>query len=213
MLCYICMCIMENLRQNILKTAEIEFLKYGIRSVSIDDICNTLHISKKTFYAEFKQKEDLILLVLEAVNERNRVEDKEIAKLFTTYNAIDMALAYRNPIFRERTSKNEKFLHDLIKYYPDIHNEFLSGKKETIKGFIQSNIIKGVKEGFYREELGGLSLTGAYLDYIYNIIVVSIDLVEKNNNISKNDLIDLRADTFLRMVCNEKGLKYYEQKK
>ena len=30
--------------------AEQLFLKYGLRSVSIDDICNELHISKKTFY-------------------------------------------------------------------------------------------------------------------------------------------------------------------
>ncbi len=204
---------MENLRQNILKTAETEFLKYGIRSVSIDDICNTLHISKKTFYTEFRQKEELIVLVLESISERNRNEDKEYSNLFTEYNAIDLALAYRHPVFKERTSKYEKFMHDLIKYYPDIHGEFLSGKKENIKNFILNNVQKGVKDGLYRAELEGLTSGSVYLDYLYNVIVVSIDLTEKDNNISKNALIDLRADTFLRMVCNEKGLNYYEQKK
>ncbi len=204
--------IMENLRQNILRTAETEFLKYGIRSVSIDDICNTLHISKKTFYTEFRQKEELIMLVLESISERNSNEDREYSKLFTEYNAIDLALAYRHPVFKERTSKYEKFMRDLIKYYPDIHSEFLSGKKENIKNFILNNVQKGVKEGFYRAELEDLTSGSVYLDYMYNVIVVSIDLVEKDNNITKNALIDLRADTFLRMVCNEKGLNYYEQK-
>ncbi|MCQ2336237.1 MAG: TetR/AcrR family transcriptional regulator [Paludibacteraceae bacterium] len=203
---------MENLRQNILRTAETEFLKYGIRSVSIDDICNTLHISKKTFYTEFRQKEELIMLVLESISERNSNEDREYSKLFTEYNAIDLALAYRHPVFKERTSKYEKFMRDLIKYYPDIHGEFLSSKKENIKNFILNNVLKGVKEGFYRAELEDLTSGSVYLDYLYNVIVVSIDLVEKDNNITKNALIDLRADTFLRMVCNEKGLNYYEQK-
>ncbi len=212
MLCYICMCIMENLRQNILKTAESEFLNYGIRSVSIDDICNQLHISKKTFYTEFRQKEELILYVLEVISERNRKEDKEYSQLFSSYNAIDIVLAYRHPIFKERSSKYEKFMHDLIKYYPDIHNEFLSGKKENIKGFILNNIAKGVSEGFYRAEFEGMTVDDTYMDYLYNIIIVSIDMVEKDNIISKNALIDMRADTFLRLVCNERGLKYYEQK-
>ncbi len=204
---------MENLRQNILKTAESEFLKYGIRSVSIDDICNMLHISKKTFYTEFRQKEEVILLVLESISERNRKEDKEYSKLFSSYNAIDIVLAYRHPIFKERTSKYEKFMRDLIKYYPDIHNEFLSSKKESIKGFILANLVKGVADGFYRDEFEGMKVDDSYLDYIYNIIVVSIDMVEKDNIISKNALIDMRADTFLRLACNERGLKYYEQKK
>ncbi len=49
-----------DVRDKILKTASDLFLKYGLRSVSIDDICNELHISKKTFYAHFKQKEELV---------------------------------------------------------------------------------------------------------------------------------------------------------
>ncbi|NCA80053.1 MAG: TetR/AcrR family transcriptional regulator, partial [Sphingobacteriia bacterium] len=32
-------------REKIIKTASDLFLKYGLRSVSIDDICNELHIS------------------------------------------------------------------------------------------------------------------------------------------------------------------------
>ncbi|HQO47821.1 MAG TPA: TetR/AcrR family transcriptional regulator [Paludibacteraceae bacterium] len=47
-------------RKRIIKVASELFLKYGLRSVTIDDICNELRISKKTFYVHFKQKEELI---------------------------------------------------------------------------------------------------------------------------------------------------------
>lgn len=206
------MFIMENLRQNILKTAESEFLNFGIRSVSIDDICNQLRISKKTFYTEFRQKEELITLVLKSISEKNSVEDKEYSKMFASYNSIDMILAYRHPMLKARTLKHEKFIRDLIKYYPDIYNEFLSSKKEAIKKYILDNILKGVKDGLYREELANVTLDSIYLDYIYNIAVLSTDQLEKDHNISKNDVIDFRADTCVRIFCNEKGLKYYEQK-
>ncbi|MBP6284960.1 MAG: TetR/AcrR family transcriptional regulator, partial [Paludibacteraceae bacterium] len=41
---------MDNIKQEILKTAANTFFKNGIRSVSVDDICDELRISKKTFY-------------------------------------------------------------------------------------------------------------------------------------------------------------------
>ena len=45
----------NNIKEDILKAAFTAFMKYGIRSVSIDDICNDLHISKTFIF--FRQKE------------------------------------------------------------------------------------------------------------------------------------------------------------
>ena len=59
-----------DLRAKILKTAGELFFKFGIRSVSIDDICNELHISKKTFYTVFKQKDELVVELLDAMSQK-----------------------------------------------------------------------------------------------------------------------------------------------
>ena len=45
---------MNKQKKDILKTASGLFSKYGLKSVSIDDICSGLGISKKTFYNYFK---------------------------------------------------------------------------------------------------------------------------------------------------------------
>ncbi|MBO8440564.1 MAG: helix-turn-helix transcriptional regulator [bacterium] len=48
---------MDELKYKIIDKAKELFLKYGLRSVTIDDICRDLRISKKTFYSVLKGKE------------------------------------------------------------------------------------------------------------------------------------------------------------
>ncbi len=54
-----------DIKEQITATAKELFLQYGIRSVSVDDICKELRMSKKTFYQYFGQKEELINHLLE----------------------------------------------------------------------------------------------------------------------------------------------------
>lgn len=193
----------DNLRENILKTAESEFINYGIRGVSIDDLCEILHISKKTFYTEFRQKEEVIALVLERISESNKRADREYVSLLGKVNAIDFALSYRHPLLKERKKKHAKFMHDLIKYYPEIHNAFLDSKRDSIKNFIVGNIIKGVNEGLYRSELASVNADSDIVDILYDMMLVKVE--------GKEALFDTKVDIYLRSVCNEAGLKYYEQ--
>ena len=54
------MCIMANLKEDILKAATPRMQQVGIRSVSVDDLCKELGISKKTFYVYFPSKDELV---------------------------------------------------------------------------------------------------------------------------------------------------------
>ena len=51
---------MTELKEKIIRQAKQMFGDYGLKRVSIDNICNELHISKKTFYTVFKTKNELI---------------------------------------------------------------------------------------------------------------------------------------------------------
>ena len=77
---------MELLQENIILVSCRLFEQFGIRSVSIDNVCKELQISKKTFYTVFLQKEDLVDAVLTYQNKSNR--DK-FSKLFRNKNSID----------------------------------------------------------------------------------------------------------------------------
>lgn len=194
---------MGNLRLSIIKTAETEFVKFGIRSVSIDDLCNILHISKKTFYTEFKQKDELVSLVLESISKSGRKEDEEYVRNCEHSNAIDVALCYRLPSSRNRRKKLEKFMRDLIKYFPEIHKNFYDSKRESIKKVLLDNILKGVREGLYREELGDLDIDHPLITLIYNWFRCTID--------NSDDLFSIKMDGYMRIVCNNAGFEYYQK--
>ena len=51
---------MTDMKEEILKVAAEKMQNVGIRSLSIDDICRLLGISKKTFYVYFETKEALV---------------------------------------------------------------------------------------------------------------------------------------------------------
>ena len=49
----------------ILKGAEDLFFRYGIRSVTMDDIAKHLGISKKTIYKSFKDKDQVVMRLIQ----------------------------------------------------------------------------------------------------------------------------------------------------
>ena len=57
---------MADLHSEIIKKSGDMFYRLGIRSVSIDDICHELGISKKTFYVYFSSKDALVEQLLSA---------------------------------------------------------------------------------------------------------------------------------------------------
>ena len=55
---------MNDVKESILKAARPRMQQVGIRSVSIDDLCKELGISKKTFYVYFPSKDELVSEIL-----------------------------------------------------------------------------------------------------------------------------------------------------
>ena len=85
---------MEKKKKHILeKTAEL-YLKYGIRSVTMEDVSREVGISKKTLYQYFKDKEDLVNQTIDNLIYQNHYEKAKKE----SDNAIDALLAMKNEI-------------------------------------------------------------------------------------------------------------------
>jgi AcrR family transcriptional regulator len=50
--------------QSIIDASRKLFMRYGIKRVSVEEICRTADVSKMTFYKHFKNKNDLVLRLL-----------------------------------------------------------------------------------------------------------------------------------------------------
>src|SRR6188508_1253828 len=63
------------------------FMRHGIKSMTMDDVANHLHISKKTLYQFVTDKNDLVEQVVERIRAHNNACIEAICK--QGHNAID----------------------------------------------------------------------------------------------------------------------------
>jgi len=198
----------QNLRTNIKKTAAKLFLKYGLRSVSIDDICNELHISKKTFYTQFSQKEALIESVLMEHNEKQlKKQGNRYNPCQSEGNAIDHLMKVSEFHSSTKNDKFVSFFYDLTKYYPEIHKRMSQHNQKQIGESVRQNILVGIQEDLFRSDIDIESMT-RFLSVQF-ITVMNLN----TNKISKASLlrsIEFVMDVYVRILCNRKGLEYYE---
>jgi len=195
---------MTNLKEHILKTAAQMFWNIGIKRVGIDDICNELRISKKTFYTVFKTKSELIESILESFREENRNNKKH--EYNNNSNVID-ALLQKTHIFKQQSKKGEKFLHinyDLKKYYPEIYEKHCNDMREDSQILVLEMLEKGIQQGFFRDNMD-LNLMKKLISDIFSQTMIYFH----EKKISWTAIMDFSIDTVMRVVCNEKGMEYY----
>lgn len=142
---------METPLHNIIEKVGAMFIRYGIKSVTMDDIARHLGISKKTIYSYVKDKNELVELVV-----NDQVTKHLDASAFpedTKLSALDELLqVYKNA--REMLmNTNPSYQYDLNKYYPQLCAKYSSFKKEHLFEKIKNNLIKGKNEGIYRAEI------------------------------------------------------------
>jgi TetR/AcrR family transcriptional regulator, cholesterol catabolism regulator len=141
----------SDVKGKILKGAEDLFTKYGIRSISMDDIARHLSVSKKTLYQHFVDKEDIVTMACKAHLERNAKEFDEIRS--TAKNAIDELAKLSVCLRRNMQDMNPSLLFDLQKYHPRAWTEWLNHKNKFIRCSVVRNLKQGMEEGYFRSEI------------------------------------------------------------
>jgi len=142
---------MEETRKNIIKKVGILYQRYGIKSVTMDDVARHLGISKKTLYTYFKDKNELVQLIVDSQIEVHLHQDNQLKSL--KLSALEEMLVVFKTVSEILQNTNPSYQYDLIKYFPQLNDKFMSFKKKQLYKNIKENLIKGKKEGIYRKEL------------------------------------------------------------
>lgn len=196
---------MDNQQENIIQTASKMFEQFGIRSVSIDNLCAELHISKKTFYTHFTQKEDLVEAVL--LYQKNIIHER-FEKLFKDKNAIESLTLIIKEIKKNVVAESQTMFFDLQKYYPKLYEKHELIKMQEIKLGFEMNLNQGIAEGYYRENLDTELISLFHSMQVKN----TFELMEQSSKkYTKKRLIDFFLDLMVHLIANEKGLKYMEE--
>lgn len=199
----------QSLQTTILKTGAKLFLKYGLRSVSVDDICSSLRISKKTFYTYYSQKEELI----EAVLEDLECKKKQKRMPFSTTSevgVIDKVIGFALNHVRNKNNQFVNFFFDLAKYYPEIHKRQLQRRRESMKDDISDLLTKGKEEGVFRADINVDMMT----EYLIVQLLMAMEVAQyEKNQIKQLHSVDFLIDTLLRILCTPEGLSSYHEKR
>lgn len=197
---------MDELKYKIIDKAKELFLKYGLRSVTIDDICRDLRISKKTFYSVLKGKEELIETVLEQMRTQNSKSSAEECDDVIK----DLAEAFRQIRKNGLVEKHINLFFDLEKYYPSILDRHrVLSKKAEINNAIR-RIRLGIAQGYFREDLN-VETTSVILNTL-NISEVYM-ILKKNMGLTMTQIMDALIDMYIRILANEKGMAHYMELK
>lgn len=194
---------MTELKEKIIRQAKQMFWDYGLKRVGIDDICTELHISKKTFYTVFKTKNELIEEILKSV----RIEKKQMEEIADNDNIIEYLISKTN-IFRSKPRRDDEKLFqihfDMKKYYSELFDKHCRLIKEDSEVNTLSILNMGIAQGLFRQDMD-LTLTKKLISEIFsNMLEYS-----NTNKIPFIHMMDFCMDTMFRIVCNDKGLEYY----
>ncbi|MFN3840902.1 MAG: TetR/AcrR family transcriptional regulator [Cyclobacteriaceae bacterium] len=197
-----------DVKDKILKGTEELFMRYGVRSISMDDIARHLGVSKKTLYQHFADKDELVLMVSRSHLERNITQFDGIRD--ESKNPIEELARISVCMKQNMESMNPTLLFDLQKFHPKAWNEWISFKRKYLRDSIVRNLSQGIADGYFRPEVNPEIMAA-----------MRIELVQLafNNDIfppSRFKLAEVQEhifDHFVFGLVTEKGRKLYQKLK
>ncbi|MES2655862.1 MAG: TetR/AcrR family transcriptional regulator [Bacteroidota bacterium] len=189
-------------KNKILEGAESLFMKYGFKSITMDDIARELGISKKTLYQYFEDKNDLVNQTIQAHIDNDAVVCNRIIE--EGYDPIEFMFEMSKSITKNQRKVNVAVLFDLRKYFKSAWDKMEKFRLEYILKNILSNISKGQELGLYRTDINEVLIAKLY---VHNIEFVMTP--ELYQDISTDfHYIHLESLKYhLRGICTDKGLK------
>ena len=200
-------CRMELELTNILKKVKTLYRKYGIKSITMDDVSHELGISKKTLYQYVSDKHDLVNRIVdnEIINSERLLD--EISK--KQLNAIEELFEYNRHVILMLKDYNPSMDYDLKKYYPDTYAKIREVRSQLMYEKVLLNMKKGKAEGYYRSDLDEEIIARLHISRIENLF--DAELFTVNESTSSKFFLEVFV-YHIRGIANENGINFLEQK-
>jgi TetR/AcrR family transcriptional regulator, cholesterol catabolism regulator len=198
---------MDDELKNILSKVRELYTKYGIKSITMDDVAREMGISKKTIYQYVTDKDDL---VGKFVFNEIELRQEEICKCFKTgFNAIEELFEisiFMNKLIRDQNPATD---HDLKKYYLHHYQNMVKIRREATFNYIFQNLNKGKAEGLYRDEIDAEIISKLYISRVESIHLNDLFTVEEFTSLRL--FIEL-LNYHIRGIATGKGITVLNKK-
>jgi TetR/AcrR family transcriptional regulator, cholesterol catabolism regulator len=198
---------METKRTEVIERATMLFMRYGIKSVTMDDVARELGVSKKTLYKHFTDKNELVHAILKLKLELDAQFCFDFKK--SSENAIDELINISKFVLEQVGNINPVVFYDLKKYHPEGWAMMENHKWDFILNSIRENISRGISEGVYRDNLEK--------EIVARLYVASTDIIMGGVVFPwpefRFDKVFLETIRFhIRGMASEKGIEYLKER-
>lgn len=194
------------IRKRIITEAFSLFAKFGIRSVTMDQIAGQLGISKRTLYENFRDKNALLAEGIEHFRKIMHAEANEVIK--NSANVIECIYYIGKHGEKMRKSVNPLFFEDIRKYYPGIYTGISDKNRYAQYSVMQTLISKGINEGIFSRELNP-EIVNDFWHEIMNIFMN--EEIFPRDRYSQEDLIKNMIMPYLIGISTKKGQELIEK--
>ena len=194
------------MKEDIVKRALADFMKYGFKTFTMDDLANGLGMSKKTLYEYFPSKNDLVEACLDYALEMSCTN----VTTFVQGEGSVIENVYYNPkkVQEIFNINSDRPIWELQKYYPKTYKRMESEFAKTDALFVDKLLEKGWEEGLFRKDIN----VAFYKVFYTNVQRLrSITHTFPEREFPFWETIYTILEYFFRIIVNEKGLKELER--
>lgn len=194
------------MKEEIVKRALNDFMQYGFKTFTMDDLASKMGISKKTLYEHFPSKNDLVEAVLDYALD---MSCKNV-DAFVQGDGSVIENVYRN---QEKVKEifninSDRPIWELQKYYSKTYERMEIEFAKSDARFIDKLLEKGWKEGLFREDINVIFYKTFYSS-VQRLRSVANTFPEREFPFW--DTIYTLMEYFFRILVNEKGMKELER--
>ena len=198
--------LMDEQFQKILEGIRTSAFEQKLSTYSIVEVSSKLNIPIEDLKQYFESDKDLVEKVL--AFERESFQDIFDTFNFEGVNAIDILLTVSREVSKRFKDVSPALTFNLKSTYPKLYQYHIDTRMTYIFDKIKINIIKGIGQGIYRDDLSVELLARLYISRLIDLHNPDFFPPEQY---SFEILFDAMFDHFIRGIVNEEGMRYYEK--
>jgi AcrR family transcriptional regulator len=193
------------MKDEILQTALKQFLKYGIREMSIQKLVEPMEISTKTVYKYFKNKEKLLEHALQLYYMQ---QFQMLEQLSDDQKAVPLLLDIWYVAFEREYKVTNAFFHDLSYYYPELERKIQTAIGVKFSKQFKQIIQNGIDDRVFQDNINPeIIMEGIYILY---------DAATKTERfkplrVSPFDVLLNTIVIYIKGFCTIEGIKELEE--
>lgn len=194
----------DDTRQKIIESASKQFLLEGCKKVTMDNIATNMHISKRTIYEQFENKEELLLACLSSHHEKmdrmlkywlKKDDDPLISVMLMLKMSGDFLLLHANLMEEIKTS------------YADVYARFMRDKPHATKMCVIQQLKCAKERGVVRQ--------GANVELASHVLM-EVGKMLKSSEISdiheRSRMLSESVFTYVRGLMTLEAIESYNER-